>query len=78
MTVNKEGGMKNEQDEKAKEVAGIMRIGAVLNAERFQELLEDIAIELESALEENPVLKTKDMNDLVQDLWHNIDKLREV
>ena len=70
--------MKNEQDEKAKEVAGIMRIGAVLNAERFQELLEDIAIELESALEENPVLKTKDMNDLVQDLWHNIDKLREV
>ena len=78
MTVNKEGGKKNEQDEKAKEVAGIMRIGAVLNAERFQELLEDIAIELESALEENPVLKTKDMNDLVQDLWHNIDKLREV
>ncbi len=70
--------MKNEQDEKAKEVAGIMRIGAVLNAERFQELLEDIAIELESALEENPVLKTKDMNDLVQDLWDDIDKLREV
>ena len=55
-----------------------MRIGAVLNAERFQELLEDIAIELESALEENPVLKTKDMNDLVQDLWDDIDKLREV